>query len=402
MEHLFFYLSIVLLFSRLVWETSKHEGKISPLAIYLFCYFYFCFGPYIANMLELPIYSGIKKDYLYESSFAFFLAIATLSLFPSNWIGKITTGYALVIKEPILVRQIATFFMFFPVVALFLLAFMRIGFAPLDKVQRIQSVGIGHYVILTLWPLFLFCYMVVMPKSIMTLKVFLKFSCIVFLYFTYCYYMGERDFALLIVPLYFWFYKDQSVALWKLILGGGLGGFGFTLMSAGRSSEFAGSGLGSFLNQGSNLMVTSNVISWLEQGQLVMWGQSYFSGFVNMLTLGAVKLTTALSIWFSRKYSPAANDGAYGFSIEGEALLNFGFIGIPFLFAFIAFFLAWNYEGYLKNRPVGTLLTYFSLFYFVYAIRGESLILFKAFIYCVIIFFSLLFISQRGRMYFKV
>jgi hypothetical protein len=352
--------------------------------------------------MELPIYSGIKTEFLFESSFAFFLAIATLSLLPSNFVGSITTHYSLVIKEPVLLRQIAMFFMLVPVILLFLLAFSRIGFSGLDKVQRIQSVGIGHYVILTLWPLFLFCYLTVMPKAFMTRKVFLKFSGVVLIYFSYCFYMGERDFALIIVPLYFWFYKDHSIALWKLLVGGSLGGLGFTMMSAGRSSEFDGGGLGSFLNQGSNLMVTSNIISWLEEGELVWWGESYFSGFVNMLTLGAIRMTTPLSIWFSRRYSSAVNDGAFGFSIEGEALLNFGFVGVPFLFAFIGVFLAWTYRGYLRDRPIGVLLTYFNLFYFIYAIRGESLILFKAFIYCLIIFFLLLFVSQRGRMYFKV
>ncbi|GAC15804.1 O-antigen polymerase [Aliiglaciecola lipolytica] len=402
MEHLFMYLSIGLVVVKLLWEVTYHQGKLSPLAIYLFCYFYFCFGPYIAHMLGLPIYSGIKQDYLYQSSFAFFLAIATLSLFPANLIGRLTINYALVIKEPVLLRQIAMFFMLVPVVLVFILAFSRIGFSGLDKVQRIQSVGIGHYVILTLWPLFLFCYMTVMPKSVMSRKVFWQFTSVVLLYFSYCFYMGERDFALIVVPLYFWFYKDTGIALWKLLLGGTAGGLGFTLMSAGRSSEFSGGGLGSFLNQGSNLMVTSNIAAWLDQGELVWWGESYFSGFVNMLTLGAIRLTTPLSIWFSRRYSTAANDGAYGFSIEGEALLNFGYVGIPFLFGFIALFLAWTYRGYLQNKPFGILLTYFNLFYFIYAIRGESLILFKAFIYCVIIFFLLLFISQRGRMYYRV
>jgi hypothetical protein len=402
MEHLFFYLSALLLTIKLIWEVTRFEGKVSPLAIYLFCYFYFCFGPYIANMLDLPIYSGIKKNYLYESSFAFFLAIATLSLFPANWFGKITIRYALVIKEPILLRQVTMFFMFVPVVLVLIVAFAKIGFSPMDKVQRIQSMGVTHYIVLTLWPLFLFCYMTVMSKSNMPPKVFIRFTGVVLLYFTYCYYMGERDFALLIVPLYFWFYKEHSIALWKLLIGGTLGGLGFTMMSAGRSAEFEGGGLESFLNQGSNLMVTSNIIAWLDEGEVIQLGESYFSGFVNMLTLGAIKLTTPLSIWFSRRYSSAANDGAYGFSIEGEALLNFGFAGVPFLFAFIATFLAWTYKGYLQDRPVGVLLTYFNLFYFVYAIRGESLILFKAFIYCFIIFFLLLFISQRGKMYFEV
>lgn len=401
-EHIYLILSALLVFSRMTWEIRKYNGVVTPLAIYLFCYFYFCFGPYSANALGLPIYSGIKKAYLYEASYAFFLAIATLSLFPSNLVGRLTFHYQLVVKEPVFLRQVALFFLSVPVILLFLLAFMRIGFSPLDKVQRIQAVGIGHYVMLTLWPLFLFCYMTVMPYKDMHAGAKRMFFVIVFTYFCYCFYMGERDFALIVVPLYFWFYKYNAIPLWKLFIGVIIAGVGFTAMSAGRSSEFGGSGLESFLNQGSNLMVTSNIIAWLDQGELVWWGESYFSGFINMLTLGAVKLTTPLSIWFSRRYSSAANDGAYGFSIEGEALLNFGFVGIPLLFTFLGIFIAWAYQGYRKDRPIGVLLTYFNLFYLVYAIRGESLILFKAFIYCIIIFLVLIFVSQRGRLYFKV
>ncbi|MFC3092600.1 hypothetical protein DRW07_00070 [Alteromonas sediminis] len=401
-EHLFFTLSVILVFARILWEFFVNKGKISPLAIYSFCYLYFCFGPYLADVLGFGIYSGIQRDYMDEAAFVFFLAIATLALFPSNFVAKLDMPYRLVIKEPVLVKQITRLLLTVPVALLFALALAKIGFAPLDKVQRIAAVGIFHYVILTLWPLCLFCYLTVAPKHALSRGEAWSFAAIILLYFSYCFYMGERDFALIGVPLVFWFYKDKPLPLWKLSVGVVVAAVGFTLMSAGRSSEFDGGGLASFLNQGSNLMVTTNIILWLEQGQLVSWGASYFSSFINMLTLGAIKLTTPLSIWFSREYSPAANDGAFGFSIEGEALINFGIAGIPFLFAFIAFFLAWTYRGFLQNRPMGVLLTYYALFYFVYAIRGESLILFKAFIYSVIIFVGLLFISQRGRLYFQV
>ena len=285
---------------------------------------------------------------------------------------------------------------------LFALAFARIGFSGLDKVQRIQLVGIAHYILLTLWPLLLFVYMTVAPRATLPAKALIKFSASVLLYFGYCFYMGERDFALIALPMVFWMYKDVPISVLKLSVGVVAGVCAFTAMSLGRGDAFGGNGLSAFLNQGSNLMVTSNILLWLEEGQPVQWGASYLSGVVNMLTLGAIKLTTPLSIWFSRQYSSAANDGAYGFSIEGEALINFGIAGVPFLFALIALFLAWCYRGYLTNRPLGVLLTYFNLFYFIYAIRGESLILFKAFIYCMIFFLGLVFLAQRGRLYFKV
>jgi len=400
-EHFFLYASIVVLMIRGAWEFRLFSGRISPLVIYTFCYFYFCFGPYIAYMLEIPIYSGIKTDELFQASLVFFLGILALSATPSNFLSSINTKFDIVIKSPKLIQQTTMLLMAIPVVLVFSVAFLRIGFAPLDKVQRIQLIGIGHYVILTLWPLFLFCYLTVSPYKTMIAKTKHKFTLVVLMYFSYCFYMGERDFALIAVPLYFWFYKDKNIAMWKLFILVMVGGLAFTLMSAGRSTEFGDSGLGSFLNQGSNLMVTSNIISWLENGLGKWWGLSYLSSFFNMLTLGALKFSMPLSIWFSSNYSSAANDGAYGFSLEGEVLLNFGVPGVPFVFALIAIFISAAFKGYLKGKPFGTLMTYFILFYFIYAIRGESLIIFKSFIYCCIIFFVLLFTSQRGRLYFE-
>jgi len=400
-ENIFLYASILFLLMRGTWEFKYFHGKISPLVIYSFCYFYFCFGPYIAFMLDIPIYSGIKTDELLQSSLVFFLAIFALSVTPSNFLSTIKTPYEILIKSPKLIQQSTFLLMAVPVLIVFAFAFMRIGFSPLDKVQRIQAVGILHYVILTLWPLFLFCYLTVSPLKIMENKTKTRFVVVVLFYFSYCFYMGERDFALIAVPLYFWFYKGKTLAIWKLFLFVLIGGAVFTLMSGGRSSEFDASGLGSFLNQGSNLMVTSNIIAWLEHGIDKWWGMSYISSFFNMLSLGAIKLTQPLAIWFSQNYSSAANDGAYGFSLEGEVLLNFGFAGVPIVFAMIAVCISAAFKGYEQDKPFGTLMTYFILFYFIYAIRGESLIIFKSFIYCCLIFFVLVYLSQKGRFYFK-
>nr|WP_136252302.1 hypothetical protein [Ningiella ruwaisensis] len=332
----------------------------------------------------------------------FFVAIASLSLFPSNYIARLNARYSLVVKEPVFIRQTTIILLSIPVLIAFSIAIMKIGLAPLNKVERIAVMGKFHYVLLTLWPVVLFCYMTVSPRSKMNLSEGILFSSVVTVYFAYCLYMEERDFALISLPLLFWYYKDRPVPVFRMFVGVPIAAILFTALSAGRSSEMDGSGLASFLNQGSNLMVTSNILLWIEQEQNLMWGMSYFAGFVNMITLGAVKLVTPLSIWFSQKYSSAVNDGAFGFSIEGEALINFGLIGIPFLFSIIACFLAWTYKGFLKGTPVATLLTYYSLFYFIYAIRGESLILFKAFMYCMVIFILLVMISQRGRLYFAV
>jgi len=400
-EHIFLYASILLLLFRGVWEFLIFKGRISPLIIYTFCYFYFCFGPYIAHALNIPIYSGIKTDELYQASFVFFLAILALSITPSNIISKVTIGRETIIMWPKLMHQTTLLLMFIPVCLIFSYAFLRIGFSSMDKVQRINAVGIFHYVLLTLWPLFLFSFLTVSPFSSINKERKKLCLCIILFYFLYCFYMGERDFALITIPIYFWIYQDNKISIGKLLFLVIFGVIGFTLMSAGRSTEFVDSGLGAFLNQGSNLMVTSNLLYWLDNDLEAWSGMSYISSLINMLSIGYFKLTLPLSIWFSRNYSSAANDGAYGFSIEGEVLLNFGIIGIPIFFSFIAILISAAFKGYRQNKPFGTLMTYFILFYFIYAIRGESLIILKSFMYCCIIFFSLLYFSQGGRFYFK-
>ncbi|WP_206486235.1 O-antigen polymerase [Thalassotalea sp. G2M2-11] len=400
-EYLYLYASILAITLRGVWEVKYFKGRISPLLIYSICYFYFCYGPYIAFLLDIPIYSGINKAMLPQSAFVFFLAILTLSAVPSNLMSRITSNVEIVIKRPQFFRQITILTMTIPVIVIFIYAFLLIGFNPLDKVEKIRLVGIFHYVLLTLWPIFLFCYMTISPYGQITKQSKLFIASIILIYCFYCLYMGERDFALIFVPIYFWLHKDKRVSMFKLCLMLSLGAIGFTLMSSGRSVEIDSSGIGAFLNQGSNLMVTSNILFWLEHDLQLWWGESYLSSLLNMLTLGALKITLPLSIWFSREYSPFVNDGAYGFSLEAEVLLNFGVIGIPIVFAIIGILISAAFKGYRNDKPFGTLMTYFILFYFIYAIRGESLIIFKSFSYCCIIFFFLLYVSQRGKFYFK-
>ncbi len=69
-EHIFLYGSIVVLLIRGIWEFKRFDGKISPLVIYTFCYFYFCFGFFL-----LLIYILAKKTAFVNGAFFIFSRI---------------------------------------------------------------------------------------------------------------------------------------------------------------------------------------------------------------------------------------------------------------------------------------------------------------------------------------
>jgi len=394
--HLLF-ASTLLSFIRVGWEYIKFDGTLTPLSMLIIFYFYFTFGPVIAHLLNIPIYTGINVTYLKESVVIFTVAITGLALTPSNLISRLHIPFEFKVNG-LYIKRMRNYFstlMWCSVIVILVIAIMNIGTSSLDKVERIKAVGGLHYPFITLWPIFSFCYMAVKPK------IGKNFILCFFLYCTYCIYIGERDFVLILVSITIWWFKGKKISIVKFGIVILCGAIYFVFSSMGRGSLFEGGSLAAMLNQGSNLMVTSNVAAWLN-GEVDYWlGGSYISSLINMITLGSVKIQEPLSIWFSQNYSSSVNDGAFGFALEAEALLNFGVVGVFFVFSIMSIMMSKCYINHTKGRVLGSLLTYFSVFYFIYAIRGESLMIFKGGIYCLIIFISGVIFAQRGKLIFR-
>ncbi len=391
---LYLFIAASLVAYRVFWELIRYKGTVTPLAIFIIFYFYFTFGPVIAHWIGIPIYSGINVQYLALSCFIFTLALSGLCLTPSNSLSKLSFRFEVYIpyKSTLIMSRYFSLLLWLSTCIVLFVAISRIGIQPLDKVERIKAVGSLHYPLMTLWPIIAFCYMAV------TEKINKNFMLCFILYCFYCLYIGERDFILIVLSIAIWWMKRKRISIFKFGLIVLVATIYFVFSSLGRGGLFEGGSVAALLNQGSNLMVTSNVASWLEQGMNHWNGRSYFSSIINMFTLGAIKIDEPLSIWFSSKYSSSVNDGAFGFAMEAEAYLNFGLTGVFLFFAIISMLLSKFYRNHKKGRVLGSLLTYFSIFYLVYAIRGEALMIFKAFIYCMIIFFTCLLIAQRGKL----
>ncbi len=226
-----------------------------------------------------------------------------------------------------------------------------------------------------------------------------------------CLLAGERDIALVVVMIpVSWFALRRPetgrgagsrrlrvllqgaaafavVAILLVVLEWARSGAGLTFSSqvqaiGQRSKE--DSVLQSILSLGSNLFIVSRVVEWVPAEVPYEHGMTYVHTLVNMLPsflLPDIRYESLLT-WFKMRYAPTSDSG-YGFGMEAEAFLNFGYAGPVVVFALWAWFLCRLYDGYRK-LPGLTLYRYaytFLLPFSLYSIRGDSVMLVKGFCY---------------------
>lgn len=361
--------------------------------IYLVLYMYFFSGPIIVRSLGYDPYSGIRFEHVDVAIYIFLISIFAFILglsLPMN------------VRRPIefypSLGASKIFLVILPILSIIMSALgivyaLRVGAlnSDLDKVQKLAVVGIVHYVIVTLIPCVTIAYMALTHKKNRSPTIFYVS---LMLYMVYSISMDERDFILLLIPIYFWIVRRVYAgimypAIFSLCLA-----FAFVIMSSARSGIFSQGLLSSFLNQGSNLMIITNVIHYFQDGGEYMLGGSYLSALISAVSAGAINLWEPRSVWFSEYFSSGL--GAYGFSIEAEAYLNFGVVGV-----FGVFFLLARYYCYIEalaksGSHLGLLMYYHFLFFVMYAIRGEFLVIIKSLVYCLFFFVFVSIISSNG------
>lgn len=377
---------IVLLFFTLV---IRGEG-VSASEIYIFLYVYFFGGPIFARELGFDIYSGINTDFIESSVFIFLISIISFyfggffgsknRLVGKKYISTKLPSFSKILLAPPL----------FIIVCGLLWGFFAGAFSGgVNKVERITLLGIYHYIVVTLMPCFFIVYMGVFKRQDRDNK---YYYFLLVLYAIYSYLTDERDFLLFAVPVYFWWIgRVRSNLLYPVLMFFVLVSI-FVMISFSRDGVLGDGFLSSFLNQGSSLMVLTNVLAHLEITDGFIFGSSYASALINTFTLGMVRIGESMSTWLSNYYSGGAS--AYGFSLEAEAYFNFGYVGVILVFFVIGFY-SKRIELRAKDDLVlGRILYFHFLFFFIYAIRGESLVIFKSILYCYVIFI-LAFISSN-------
>jgi len=133
----------------------------------------------------------------------------------------------------------------------------------------------------------------------------------------YCFATSERDFLFVIFALLL--YTEVGRGVWaKLmpilaLLGAVLGA---ALFSSRQNLEF---GLGSFLNQGSILFVDTFLVK-----EIPTLTDAELHTYARIVGLNPDGIQGNLSSWLVETYAGSATGSGYGFSLTGEAFMNFG------------------------------------------------------------------------------
>jgi hypothetical protein len=377
----------------------KQRTKFGTLELYLILYVYFFMGPVLAIYLGLPVYKGIEQAYLGIATQIFFASLVGI------WIGTIiplakSNGFdiAPVRVSGKIVRQLTLIpAQLILVFGLVLLVNRGLAFSMLDKTSTIQSIGWGHYPTMTFVPCFLIVYMTFTKASDGIPR---EFWATLLLFIAYSVLTDERDFILFIVPAYFWIVGFKSVKLRHVVPLALPSAAVFSFLAKGRSEIFDGSSISSFINQGSNLMVLTQTASFIDTGGEHIYGLSYLSAILNALTLGIVNLWGPGASWLAILY--ADGEGAYGFSLEAEAYLNFGTLGVVFFFTLLARYHKSIDRLAASGSQLGMLLKLHFAYFLIYGIRGEFLTILKSAEYCLFIYLFVAVIMSRGRLRTRV
>lgn len=128
----------------------------------------------------------------------------------------------------------------------------------------------------------------------------------------------------------------------------------------------------------SNLFVFSKIITWVPEEQPYRWGSTYGDSLLSFFPGASEESKRSLSDWFKSVYAPGSGSG-YGFAMDAEAYLNFGWIGPPLVFFLWGALLGWLYAR--ARRPgagwFNAFLWVLTTSYSIFAVRADSRMLFK-------------------------
>lgn len=203
----------------------------------------------------------------------------------------------------------------------------------------------------------------------------------------YCIVFKERDFFLAGLLMALVLYSQSKIGVRSILVIAIFALSAFSYLSIGRSAAFEKFDFLTIANQGSNLFVNTFVMRYFEnvRSEDYYWGYTYFSSLIDTMTFGYAPFRPTLANWLAEEYAGLWTTGGYGFSIEAEAFMNFGYFGVFALFVAIGVFLL-KVEGLaMRGYRSGRLMLGWSVMFLMYGIRGESLNIFKSFLLVVII-----------------
>lgn len=356
-------------------------GTRDVLAFVAAYFFLFGFGPVVSYLFGGSIYFGINTALIDRASVGLLLAFA----------GVLAAGLLMRQRADLGRPAVTHRFPLMPVVLMALTLYASTilvlggtGFLAGTKIDRIGVAGPGHYDYL-LFEMFA-CALYFMADGSGAGRFTYRLNFVV--YIVYCLSTGERDFVFVLFSI---------ILHRELARGGSFAkpvGYGLVLL-VGANLIFSLRGGGptdtaQVLNQGSVLFVDTWVMTHVPATDGFTHGATYWHAVLNLIP-GHAQLP--LSQWLVDRYAPGSASG-YGFSLTGEAYLNFGLWGIPVLFAGLT-----AVHRLLLNRiDRAPVYAYGSVLYTVawmYGFRGESASLLKTCVYGLIFYGVLRLVSVR-------
>lgn len=362
------------------------SSQKDPVGHILLFYFFFGFGPLINYLLGFPIYFGIVEEYMPKAALIMFLGMLFLAL-PHLFMNKEIKTQALERSEPhrwqALQLALWAAVLYGCAKAVIVLPLRISGGSKIEMINA--ALPQLHYIYLLLQ--FYFCAFYFSAKRSGLSKLYWTNFAV---YLIYCVVIGERDF---IFPLFSIFIIKSIVetkkhAALKLIGGGAaLAGLATAIFFLRDTTQESFNPIAAILSQGSILFVNTYVLKIFEGGRAFFYGETYWNSLLNLAPSWIYQTDYNNLDWFKNQYA-AASDSGYGFALDAEGYMNFGLIGVCASFFLIGLFLKILIANFHKSE-FARYMTLFSVGFIMYALRNDSLALFKGLLYGAIIYLAL-------------
>jgi|GEM_PF-5027235 len=339
-------------------------------------YFFFAFGPVINYLRDEPIYAGIVVERIPQSGLLFTLALAGLAL--STALVRQRSSFemtAMFASTPQYV-MLPIIYMLVTAITVAVILTSGISLAALSKRDKIDAVGSEiHYGLLLVHLIVLSTYLLLPATSAGKRPYFILLG----VYALYCAVTHERDILFLGITILLMhsLIHGKIVSLRSVIAGAvsiWTASFLFNWRSGGGYPI-----LTDVLNEGSLLFADSRVLYLVPESISHFGGSTYVNAITSLLPGTFYQSNFSTSSWLVEQYGASANSG-YGFSLEAEAYLNYGYWAVPIVFVLVG-----SIQRCLVNRidrhPVFAYQSVFFTVSLMYSIRNDMLTLLKANVY---------------------
>ena len=381
------------------------KSFLHPNILFIIIYYYASAGPILANLIYETSLPLVVYDKIPESLIVFTIAVSSFCL--GSFVTKIRTSKIVILPEESkskFIKSFSSVVFFINIVGLSILIYY------LDVVLSFNKntiLAYGNFAIFhRLYLLSMFVLLPVYFYYSFLINLNKKFVALNFLiYIIYMLLTQERDFVLLFISIIILvnflikklnIYKISIYSSLLLLVFSGL--FFIRYLLAGGDSNT--SILENMLNQGSNITIVSQIVNSIDSGGNYLYGYTFFQSIVNLTPSFIYRLGTPLSDWFVSNFFPTSSSG-YGFGLEAEAYLNGGYLIVAILFSILGYFIDSLYLN-MRNRNIisGAFFSFFFPF-FLYCLRGDSLMLFKGSLFGIILIFTIYIFFTKGRIYYK-